>query len=132
MGLLEQARHAACCVPRTGGLPARNRFVFVDEPKMRHENNMKVALRIDANTEMSKKFVKFVNSDEFDNLCAAAAINQKENAREHCLLESVPCCCIRTDNKVVFLERAACKSKLFTLARCLTLVPCSSRSRQRP
>ena len=78
---------------------------------------MKVALRIDANTEMSKKFVKFVNSDEFDNLCAAAAINPKGKCARTLLARIRPLVAVSGQTtKWSSLERAACKSKLFTLA----------------
>ena len=94
-------------------------FLFLlTNQKMRHENNMKVALRIDANTEMSKKFVKFVNSDEFDNLCAAAAINPKGKSARTLLARIRPLVAVSGQTtKWSSLERAACKSKLFTLAQ---------------
>ena len=94
-------------------------FLFLmTNQKMRHENNMKVALRIDANTEMSKKFVKFVNSEEFDSLCDAAALNPNGKSARQLLARIRPLVAVSGQTtKWSSLERAACKSKLFSLAQ---------------
>ena len=85
---------------------------------MRSQNNMSVSLRIDASTEMSKKFVDFVNSEECDKLCEAALANPK--GREAQILKSkirplIQICGSRT--KWCPFERAACKGKLFSMAQ---------------
>ena len=81
---------------------------------MRSQNNMSVSLHIDATTEMSKKFIDFVNSEACDKLCDAALANP--TGREARILLSkirplIQICGSRT--KWCPFERAACKGKLF-------------------
>ena len=91
---------------------------FLANQKMRHDNNMKVSLRIDANTEMSKKFVKFVNSEEFDSLCDAAALDPNGKSARILLAKIRPLVAVSGQTtRWSALERAACKSKLFSLAQ---------------
>ena len=94
-------------------------FLFLlANQKMRHENNMKVSLRIDANTEMSRKFVAFVNSEEFDSLCVAAAQNPKGKSARVLLAKIRPLVAVSGQTtKWSALERAASKSKLFSMAQ---------------
>ena len=99
---------------------ARNKtFQFLlNDQKMRAENNMNVSLRIDATTEMSKKFVDFVNSEECDKLCEATLANRKGRQAQILLSKIRPLiqiCGSRT--KWCSFERAACKGKLFSMAQ---------------
>ena len=99
---------------------ARNKtFQFLlNDQKMRSQNNLSVSLRIDATTEMSEKFVRFVNSDECDKLCEAALANPKGKEARILLSKIRPLiqiCGSRT--KWCSFERAACKGKLFSMAQ---------------
>ena len=95
-------------------------FLLMNQ-KLRHDNNRTTALRINANTEMSKEFVRFVNSEEFDGLCRGAIGNP--NGKEARMLLSkvrpfVSLCGQTT--KWSALERAAVKGKLFSMAQIFT------------
>ena len=95
-------------------------FLLMNQ-KLRHDNNRTTALRINANTEMSKEFVRFVNSEEFDKLCRGAISNP--NGKETRMLLSkvrpfVSLCGQTT--KWSALERAAVKGKLFSMAQIFT------------
>ena len=95
-------------------------FLLMNQ-KMRHDNNMKVSLRIDANTEMSRKFVEFVNSEDFDSLCVAAAQNPKGKSARVLLAKIRPLIAVSGQTtKWSALERAASKSKLFSMAQVFT------------
>jgi hypothetical protein len=99
---------------------ARNKtFQFLlNDQKMRSQNNMSVSLRIDATTEMSKKFVDFVNSEECDKLCDAALANPKGRAARILLSKIRPLIQIcGTRTKWCPFERMACKGKLFSMAQ---------------
>ena len=102
---------------------ARNKtFQFLlNDQKMRSENNINISLRIDATTEMSKRFVEFVNSKECDKLCEAALANPKGKEAKILLSKIRPLiqiCGIRT--KWSPFERGACKGKLFSMAQIFT------------
>jgi hypothetical protein len=95
-------------------------FLLMNQ-KMRHDNNRTVALRINANTTMSTKFVEFVNSDEFDRLCIAAAANPKGKEARILLARVRPLVSISgKTTKWSALERAAAKGKLFSMAQVFT------------
>jgi len=95
-------------------------FLLMNQ-KMRHDNNMNVALRINANTELSRKFVKFVNSEDFERLCIAAAANPKGKCARILLAKVRPLVAVSGQTtKWSALERSACKGKLFSMAQIFT------------
>ena len=118
-GLMKQGtiRRLLCS---SDGRFARNKsFLFtINNQKMRHQNNLSASLRIDTNTEMSTKFVEFINSEEYDRLCIAAAANPKGKEARVLLSKIRPMISISgTSTKWSPLERAACKGKLFSMAQ---------------
>ena len=124
-GLLKESTTRRLLCSADGRFARNKAFQFLlNNQKMRSQNNLSVALRIDANTEMSKKFVNFVNSEECDRLCEAAITNRKGKEARILLSKIRPLitvCGART--KLSPFERAACKGKLFSMAQIFNPFP---------
>ena len=95
-------------------------FLLMNQ-KQRHDNNRAVSLRINASTQLSKRFVEFVNSEEFDRLCIAAAANSKGKEARILLAKVRPLVSVcGRSTKWSALERSAVQGKLFSMAQVFT------------
>ena len=121
-GLMHQSTIRRLLCSADGRFARAKTFLFhLMNQKMRHDNNRSVALRINSNTEMSKKIVAFVNSEEFDALCVAASANPKGPAARALLAKVRPLVSLSgRATKWSALERAAVKGKLFSLTQIFT------------
>ena len=124
-GMLKQSTIRRLLLSANGRFARNKTFQFLlNDQKMRSKNNLSVALRIDANTEMSKKFVDFVNSEECDRLCEAAFENRNGRAAQILMGKMRPFITIcGASTKWCPFERAACKGKLFSMAQLFTPFP---------
>ena len=118
-GLMQKSTIRRLLCSADGRFARSKTFIFLlVNQNMRHDNNLSVALRINASTELSRKFVDFINSEEFDRLCTLAAANPKGKEARVLLAKVRPF--VSTSGKTTkwsALERAAVKGKLFSMAQ---------------
>ena len=118
-GLLKQSTIRRLLLSADGRFARNKTFLFtLTNQKIRHANNRSISLHVDGKTEMSEKFVSFVNSEEFSELCQQAAANRNGKSARKLIRKVRPMINVSgITTPWSPLERSAAKGKLFSMAQ---------------